>query len=284
MAATNMDDSEKLPLLVVGKSENPRLFRGVSLTVTYNHPKNAWTNGAIFQTWLTDINNRTKKRWEHSSHRGHLFSPSQRSSCLSCLLEHKDKSSCRWTWPLLFNRATRVSQASLRKPNGEEGHEWWTGLMTMRQQKALVSPVTSLLDSLHMRRVAWAQVTAACFTNYCRKADVSQRPLEDEEHLSCQDSFNSENFSATVACDDLFECYGSLGTSDIVHFTLEEQQDSENTDDIEEDYQPTVVLSKVTFAAIETLKTLSMPQMKKQVSCLILCMLSRSGLVDLCGK
>ena len=61
MVAANMDGSEKLPLLVVGKSKSPRCFRGISLPVAYNNSKNAWMTSAIFQTWLIDLNKRMKK-------------------------------------------------------------------------------------------------------------------------------------------------------------------------------------------------------------------------------
>ena len=48
-----MDSSEKLKLLVIGKSKNPRCFKHVkSLPVQYEANKKAWMTGEMFTSWL----------------------------------------------------------------------------------------------------------------------------------------------------------------------------------------------------------------------------------------
>lgn len=50
---------EKLKLLVIGKSKNPRSFNGyhhTSLRVTYEANKKAWMTGQIFESWLKKVN------------------------------------------------------------------------------------------------------------------------------------------------------------------------------------------------------------------------------------
>ena len=55
----NADGSEKLPLLVIGKSKNPRCFKSVhSLPVDYTASKKAWMNSEIFMNWLQKMNRR----------------------------------------------------------------------------------------------------------------------------------------------------------------------------------------------------------------------------------
>ena len=49
----NANGSEKLPLLVIGKSKNPRCFKSVgSLPVEYTSSKKAWMNADLFTNWL----------------------------------------------------------------------------------------------------------------------------------------------------------------------------------------------------------------------------------------
>ena len=66
MLCANMSGSEKIPLLVIGKSKRPRSFpKDLSkLPVQYQTSKNAWMTGYIFEWWLKNWDNtlRSKKR------------------------------------------------------------------------------------------------------------------------------------------------------------------------------------------------------------------------------
>ena len=47
----------KLPLLLIGKSKNPRCFNNISrdqLPVKYTNQKNAWVDGSLFAEWFHD--------------------------------------------------------------------------------------------------------------------------------------------------------------------------------------------------------------------------------------
>lgn len=56
MVASNMSGSEKLKLLVIGKSKNPRCFKGIkSLDVDYEHNKKAWMTSEIYDKWLKKL-------------------------------------------------------------------------------------------------------------------------------------------------------------------------------------------------------------------------------------
>ncbi|XP_052564774.1 tigger transposable element-derived protein 4-like [Culex pipiens pallens] len=56
LCATNMDGSDKLPLLVIGKSKKPRCFKNVkSLPVIYESNSKAWMTSLIFEKWLNDL-------------------------------------------------------------------------------------------------------------------------------------------------------------------------------------------------------------------------------------
>ena len=54
---------EKLPPLIIGKSANPRCFRGVNraaLGAQYYSNKKAWMTSELFEDWLTNLDNRFK--------------------------------------------------------------------------------------------------------------------------------------------------------------------------------------------------------------------------------
>lgn len=56
MVASNMTGSEKIKLLVIGKSKNPRCFKGVkSLETGYDFNKKSWMTGEIYEKWLVQL-------------------------------------------------------------------------------------------------------------------------------------------------------------------------------------------------------------------------------------
>ncbi|XP_051012804.1 tigger transposable element-derived protein 4 [Acomys russatus] len=53
---TNMDGSEKLPLLIIGKNRTPRCFKGIkSLPVYYEANRMAWMTATIFGQWMQKL-------------------------------------------------------------------------------------------------------------------------------------------------------------------------------------------------------------------------------------
>ncbi|XP_064483693.1 tigger transposable element-derived protein 4-like [Ornithodoros turicata] len=56
LVGSNMTGTEKLRLLIVGKSAKPRCFRGIrSLPADYEANKNAWVTKLIFEKWLRKL-------------------------------------------------------------------------------------------------------------------------------------------------------------------------------------------------------------------------------------
>ena len=53
MPCSNMTDTEKLSLLVIGKSSKTRCFTGVkTLTCGYRNNKTAWMTSYLFTKWI----------------------------------------------------------------------------------------------------------------------------------------------------------------------------------------------------------------------------------------
>ena len=66
LVATNMSGTDKRRLLIIGKSKDPRCFRGKkSLPVTYKSSKNAWMTADIFTDWLRSLNREMARQNRH---------------------------------------------------------------------------------------------------------------------------------------------------------------------------------------------------------------------------
>jgi len=59
----NMTGTEKFPLFVIGKSQNPRCFKNVkSLPVTYKANKRVWMTGELFEEWVVAFDRKMKRQ------------------------------------------------------------------------------------------------------------------------------------------------------------------------------------------------------------------------------
>lgn len=56
MFCANMDGSDKVKSLVIGKSKKPRCFKNIkSLPVDYENNRKAWMNGFLFKKWMVEL-------------------------------------------------------------------------------------------------------------------------------------------------------------------------------------------------------------------------------------
>ena len=63
LLCTNMDGSEKLPLLAIGKFAKPRCFKGVnSLPLDYKANKKAWVVSDLFSEWVRKLDVRVHRQ------------------------------------------------------------------------------------------------------------------------------------------------------------------------------------------------------------------------------
>jgi hypothetical protein len=69
LVCTNLDGTEKLPLLVIGKSKQPQCFTNTKLLpCTYHHKKTAWMTCKIFQEFLVSLEGEWHQRVEKYSY------------------------------------------------------------------------------------------------------------------------------------------------------------------------------------------------------------------------
>ncbi|XP_041357847.1 tigger transposable element-derived protein 6-like [Gigantopelta aegis] len=63
LVACNMSGTDKRHLMVIGKSKNPRCFRGVTdIPVDYQNNANAWMAGVLFRQWCCDLDRDAKRK------------------------------------------------------------------------------------------------------------------------------------------------------------------------------------------------------------------------------
>lgn len=64
LVCSNMDGSDKVPLLAIGKSARPRCLRGInlkSLGIDYTHSAKAWMTSGLWSEWLHNFDKRVKR-------------------------------------------------------------------------------------------------------------------------------------------------------------------------------------------------------------------------------
>ncbi|KAF7685584.1 Tigger transposable element-derived protein 6 [Cucumispora dikerogammari] len=64
LLCTNMDGSDKLLPTVLGKSKNPRCFKGfaVKYFARYKSNKEAWMTTSLFNEWLMEFDDKMKRQ------------------------------------------------------------------------------------------------------------------------------------------------------------------------------------------------------------------------------
>ena len=79
LVATNMTGTDKLPLIMIGKSKDPLCFRGLkgkkSLPVDYRNNSKVWMTSDVFVKWLEDINKKMKTAPQNPDARRQLCHP-----------------------------------------------------------------------------------------------------------------------------------------------------------------------------------------------------------------
>ena len=165
----NANGSEKLPLLVIGKSKNPRCFKSVrSLPVEYTSSKKVWMNADLFTNWLQKLNRRFARQdrkillvidncpvhpvINNLSHIKIVFLPPNSTSCLQPMDQGVIRSmEAFYRKKLLYKMISAI----------DKGQEF----------------SVNLLDALHFIYSAWNAVTPETVRNCFRKCSFSDNPL-----------------------------------------------------------------------------------------------------------
>ncbi len=195
-------NGEKLPLLVIGKYKNPRCMKNVvSLPVMYRNQKNAWMNADLFNEYL----NKLEQKLSIQNQNMHMFIDS--AGChpkvypkLKKLKTHFFPSNC----------TAKVQPCDLGIINSFKCH--YKKLLSSKKIKCAENKVVfnlSLLDSLHMLKKAWDNVTEQTIINCFRKAQFIHQEdgPQDDEPIEVIDEFIDEDLPicASERVENVFE-------------------------------------------------------------------------------
>ena len=255
LVCANMSDSEKLPLLAIGKFKKPRCFRGVTcLPVEYEANRNAWMTAAIFEEWLRKWDEKLGRRGRKIA----LF-------VVNCSA-HPHVSSLNFI-EVIFLPPNTTSEI---QPCDQGIIKTFKTYYRKSMVKALLHAIgtgstllnfkISLLDGLQMAKKSWDSVTTTAISNFFRKAGFvlpaeqevdEMAPEEETEDTILEPLEINCTFEEYVCSDNNLQCTPMLSSADIVA-TLGSVEDNDSDDAGDE--LPVVTYSQA-WSAFETVKS-----------------------------
>ena len=217
LVAVNMDGSDKRSLLIVGKSRQPRCFRGVQkLPLPYSNNKTAWMTGDLFRNWLVDFERDMAKK--------------NRFVVLvvdNCAAHPKDGADDLPHIKLVFlpPNVTSIIQPCdmgiIWNLKANYRRKIVSRIVTYIDSSSSVTSVAwqrkAKLDSMHILKVAaWQDVKESSIVNCFSKAGfITSSPENDDSMEQPPLGFTTEEFSAFIDMDSSLECHGILSDEDI---------------------------------------------------------------------
>ena len=232
LVAVNMDGSDKRPLLIVGKSKQPRCFRGVQqLPLPYSNNKNAWMTGDLFRNWLVDFEKDMSKKNRFVA-----------VVVDNCAAHPRDSADDLPHIQLVFlpPNVTSVIQPCdmgiIRNLKANYRRKIVSRIVACIDSSSSVTVSSlaksiTLLDAMHMLKVAWQDVKDSSIVNCFSKAGFVTSSHENDDNVEQPPlGFSSDEFEAFVDMDSTLECHGVLTDEDIcasVQPGTEPQSDTE---------------------------------------------------------
>ncbi|XP_048759253.2 tigger transposable element-derived protein 6-like [Ostrea edulis] len=196
-----MSGSDKQRLLVIGKSRDPRCFRGKkSLPVVYRSSAKAWMTSDIFREWLKDFNKQmVSQNWKvlllvdncsaHPKDAADRLSNVKQEFLLSnttSVIQPCDQG-------IIINLKTLYRSQVVRKIINE--------IDSVCSATDIARKLT-LLYAVHLLSKAWKGVKTSTVVNCYRKAGFVQETVaEEEEEIDIPEGFNREEFLNYVDSD-----------------------------------------------------------------------------------
>ena len=162
MVCANMDGSEKLPLMVIGKFEWPRSFKNVkTLPVDYKFNKKAWMTSGIFSEWIRKLDKRF-----HAQRRNVVMFV---DNCPAH--PHLEKLNALKLVFLPPNATSRLQPCDMGIiKNLKVKYRRLVAMRVLDSIEANATHQITVLDAMNMLRRAWADVTQQTVANCFQKA------------------------------------------------------------------------------------------------------------------
>ncbi len=255
--AANMEGSEKVKPLLIGKSAKPRCFKGVkSFPLEYKANRKAWMTAEFFSGWLKSFD----KAMEKQKRKVILFLD-------NCTAHSPDVSLKCIRIQFLPPNTTSKLQPMDRGIIKNVKHKYRREVV--RRYIADIdegkTTTITILDAMNMIHKAWENVTASTIANCFRGCGFSSTgeedvntilPPHDDDNFAIGSEIladNNVNFDDFVSFDDDLPVAGSLTDDDIISSVQPVQEDS---DEEGEDHKVAeeLVTTKEARAALEKLR------------------------------
>ena len=211
MVAVNMDGTDKRPLFIIGKSKQPRCFRGIpQLPVPYTSSANTWMTASIFRQWLVEFNRDMTKQNRHVA----LVD--------NCAAHPKDSADGLSHVKLFFlpPNVTAVIQPCdmgiIRNLKAMYRKNIISRIISEIDSGSTITVShlaknISLLDAMHMLKGSWQSVKKTTVVNcFAKDGIVVYPPDEEEEVEEPPTGLTLSEFQSFVEMDSSLECHGLL--------------------------------------------------------------------------
>lgn len=263
LLCANMDGSEKLPLLIVGKSRRPRCFpKDVSkLPVDYAFSKNAWMTGEIFSNWLT--------KWDRK------LRHNNRKVCL--LIDNCSAHSPYVTLTNIILRFLPPNTTSLIQPMDQGVIRNWKGHYRSTLNHRIITALDAdesvqalqiarkinLLDAIYIAKSSWSLVQPATITNCYRKAGfgrADEPTVDDDLHdVPVPQTTTREEFERFVSLDDHVITSGETDDATLLEEARQKRHVMEDCDEDDDD-EPQRMTKRERQQLIDSLRRFSQEQ------------------------
>ena len=232
LVGANMDGTEKLPLLMIGKSRNPRCFKNVKTKpIEYRSNVKAWMTANLFEEWLLDLNRAYKRK----NRKIFLFIDNCTAHKTIPAMENV---TVVFFPPNMTSVVQPMDQGIIKNLKHFYRCLLVQHILTESSQKL---PIT-LLDASRMCLNAWSKVSQKTIANCFRKAgfirSAVSSELFDEENLPPPVAWeDSMPFDDYINIDENIEICGDLSDTDILSEVLSNKNIATEDEDIEDEVQ-----------------------------------------------
>ncbi|XP_046684859.1 tigger transposable element-derived protein 6-like [Homalodisca vitripennis] len=232
LVTVNMDGSEKLKPLLIGKAAKPRCFKGIqSFPVTYRSNKKAWMTTELFNEWLNSLNSDMKKQNREILLFFDNCSVHNNPPNLSNVKLH-------FFPPNTTSKLQPLDQGIIQNFKAFYRHEIVKIVLDGIDSNA--TPNISILTAMLIIEKAWKSVSQTTIFNCFRKSGFCVNTPDEELQVVQPTPWESHPvigdvpFEDFVQVDDEVVVWGTLTDADILAAKDEEQPDVDNDEEDQE--------------------------------------------------